>query len=52
MNILVIKNKGGNLMKKLAGVLGALALALTSAASVGCVVLLMDEPVAPNKIVD
>jgi len=39
-------------MKKLAGVLGALALALTGAASVGCVVLLMDEPKAIKKLVD
>lgn len=52
MNILVIKNKGGNLMKKLAGVLGALALALTSAASVGCVVFLIDEPTALEKLKD
>lgn len=52
MNILVIKNKGGNLMKKLAGVLGALALALTSAASVGCAFLLVDEPTAPKSLID
>ena len=39
-------------MKKLAAVLGALALALTSAASVGCIILLVDEPVAPKSLVD
>ena len=39
-------------MKRLAGVLGALALALTGAASVRCVVFFVDEPVAPKKLVD
>ena len=39
-------------MKKLAGVLGALALALTSAASVGCMVFFVDEPVAPKSLID
>lgn len=39
-------------MKKLAGVLGALALALTGAASVGCMVFFVDEPVAPKSLID
>ncbi|MBR4618172.1 MAG: cyclic lactone autoinducer peptide [Bacilli bacterium] len=39
-------------MKKLAGILGALALAITGAASVGCVVFLVDEPNAPKNLVD
>lgn len=39
-------------MKRLAGVLGALALALTGAASVGCMAFLIDEPLAPKKLVD
>lgn len=39
-------------MKKFAGVLGALALAITGAASVGCVVFFVDEPVAPKSLVD
>ena len=39
-------------MKKLAGILGALALAITGAASVGCIVLLVDEPVAPKSLID
>ena len=39
-------------MKKLAGILGALALAITGAASVGCVVFLVDEPNAPKSLVD
>lgn len=39
-------------MKKLAYVLGALALAVTSAASVGCVVFLIDEPKAIEKLKD
>ena len=34
-------------MKKLAYVLGALALAVTSAASVGCMFFLVDEPKSP-----
>lgn len=38
--------------KRLAGIVGALALALTSAASVGCIILLMDEPTAPNSLKD
>lgn len=39
-------------MKKFAGVLGALALAITGAASIGCVVFFVDEPVAPKSLVD
>jgi len=39
-------------VKKLAGILGALALAITGAASVGCIVLLVDEPVAPKSLID
>lgn len=39
-------------MKRFAGIIGALALALTGAASVGCMVFLIDEPVAPKKLVD
>ena len=39
-------------MKKLAGMVGALALALTGVASVGCVVFFMDEPTAPKSLVD
>lgn len=38
--------------KRLAGIVGALALALTSAASVGCILLLMDEPTTPNSLKD
>lgn len=39
-------------MKKLAGVLGALALALTGAASVGCMFWLMDEPNSIKSLID
>lgn len=39
-------------MKKLAYVLGALALAVTSTASVGCILFLMDEPTSPKSIID
>ncbi len=38
--------------KRLAGIVGALALALTSAASVGCIILFMDEPVAPKSLIN
>lgn len=39
-------------MKRLAGVLGALALALTGAASVGCIFFLVDEPYALKNLKD
>ena len=39
-------------MKKFAGVLGALALAITGAASIGCMFFFVDEPVAPKSLVD
>lgn len=39
-------------MKKLAGMLGALALMLTGVASMGCMAFLVDEPTAPKSLVD
>ena len=38
--------------KRIAGIIGALALVLTGAASVGCLLFLMDEPKAVNKLID
>lgn len=38
--------------KKLAGVLGAVAMMLTGAASMGCIFLLMDEPTSPASLRD
>ncbi len=38
--------------KRLAAIVGALALAVTGAASVGCLFLLMDEPTAPRSLID
>ncbi len=38
--------------KRIAGFIGALALMLTGAASMGCVFLLMDEPMAPKSLKD
>ena len=39
-------------MKRFAGIIGALALALTGAASVGCMFWLMDEPTSPKNLRD
>lgn len=38
--------------KKIAGIIGALALMLTAGASVGCLVILLDEPTAPKSLID
>ena len=38
--------------KRIAGIIGALALVLTGAASMGCMILLVDEPVAPKSLID
>lgn len=38
--------------KKLAGVLGAVAMMLTGAASMGCVFWLVDEPTSPASLRD
>ncbi|CDC62172.1 MAG: cyclic lactone autoinducer peptide [Bacilli bacterium] len=38
--------------KKLAGVVAAVAMMLTGAASMGCMFILIDEPVAPNALID
>lgn len=38
--------------KRIAGFIGALALMLTGAASMGCMVFLMDEPTAPKSLID
>lgn len=38
--------------KRIAGIIGALALVLTGAASMGCMILLIDEPVAPKSLID
>ena len=38
--------------KRIAGIIGALALVLTGAASMGCLVILLDEPQAPKSLID
>ena len=38
--------------KRIAGIIGALALVLTGAASMGCMFILLDEPEAPKSLVD
>ena len=38
--------------KKLAGVVAAVAMMLTGAASMGCIIFLVDEPVAPRDLID
>ena len=38
--------------KRIAGIIGALALVLTGAASMGCLLFLVDEPSAPNNLID
>lgn len=38
--------------KRLAKVFGAIALMLTGVASMGCMIFLMDEPVAPASFQD
>ncbi len=38
--------------KRIAGIIGALALVLTGAASMGCLVILLDEPQAPKNLID
>lgn len=38
--------------KRIAGFIGALALMLTGAASMGCVILFMDEPAALKSLRD
>lgn len=38
--------------KKLAGVVAAVAMMLTGAASMGCMFILIDEPVATNSLID
>lgn len=44
--------KGGVLMKKLAGVIAAVAMLATGAASLGCSWWLLDEPKANNLFKD
>lgn len=38
--------------KRIAGIIGALALVLTGAASMGCMLIFVDEPVAPKSLID
>ena len=38
--------------KRIAGIIGALALVLTGAASMGCLLFLVDEPTAPKSLID
>lgn len=38
--------------KRIAGFIGALALMLTGAASMGCMIFFVDEPVAPKSLRD
>lgn len=38
--------------KRIAGIIGALALVLTGAASMGCMVFLFDEPTSPKSLID
>lgn len=38
--------------KRIAGIIGALALVLTGAASMGCMFILLDEPTAPKSLID
>ncbi len=38
--------------KRLAKVFGAVALMLTGAASMGCMLMFLDEPVAPSSLCD
>ena len=38
--------------KRIAGIIGALALVLTGAASMGCMVMILDEPQAPKSLID
>ena len=52
MGSLVIKKEGGIVVKRIAGLLGALALVFTGVASMGCVIFFMDEPTAPKNLVD
>lgn len=47
------KKKGENNMKKLfASILAAVAILASSAASMGCMWLLADEPTAPKSMID
>lgn len=38
--------------KRIAGIIGALALILTTGASVGCVLMVFDEPTSPKSLID
>lgn len=38
--------------KRIAGIIGALALMITASASVGCVVFLFDEPNTPKSLMN
>ncbi len=38
--------------KKVASLLTAIAVLASGAASMGCVIILMDEPLAPKKLID
>lgn len=38
--------------KRIAGIIGALALVLTGAASMGCMLIFVDEPEAPKSLID
>ena len=38
--------------KRIAGIIGALALVLTGAASMGCMIMILDEPEAPKSLID
>ena len=45
-------SKGGKLMKRLAGVIAAVAMLATGAASMGCVWFVLDEPKADGLFRD
>lgn len=38
--------------KRIAGIIGALALVLTGAASMGCMIFFADEPTSPKSLID
>lgn len=38
--------------KKIAGLLTAVAVLASGAASMGCMILLIDEPIAPKSLID
>lgn len=38
--------------KRIAGIVGALALMLTAGASMGCMLIFADEPTAPKSLMD